>query len=223
MKTISSHSLKAALFSGALLITTASLAQAQRVETTTTTTTAEGTITEFGPQEILINASGSAQPVRYTFSERTTYVDETGAPVSASVIRSGAPATVYYTRVGDALIADKVMVRTRVEPAAVQTTQTDVVTSTGVISDFGPERLVIRSQTSPEPLNYTFSKTTTYVDDLGNPVEVSTVRSGQPVTVQYVRQGNQLVASKVIIKRAAAPAVPVVEEKTTTTRTTVTE
>lgn len=210
---------KTAVFTGALLAVSPASAQTQRVETVTSTTTAEGTITEFGPQEVLINADGG--PARYTFTERTTYVDETGAPVSVSVIKSGLPATVYYTRVGDSLVADKVMVRTRVEPTAAGTTET--TTTTGVITDFGPGRLAVRTQTSPDPLRYSFSKTITYVDELGNPVSMETVRSGLPVTVHYVRQNGEMVASRVVVKTAAAPAVPVVEESTTTTRTTVTE
>lgn len=208
------------LFSGALLAVSPATAQTQRVETVTSTTTAEGTITEFGPREVLINADGG--PARYTFTERTTYVDETGTPVSVSVMKSGLPATVYYTRVGDALVADKVMVRTRVEPAAaVSATQT--TTTTGVITDFGPERLSVRTQTSADPLRYSFSKTITYVDELGNPVSMETVRSGLPVTVHYMRQNGEMVASRVVVKTSTAPAVPVVEEKTTTKRTTVTE
>lgn len=220
MKPTFANIVKTALLTGVLLAVSPASAQAQRVETVTTTTTAEGTITEFGPQEVLINAEGG--PARYTFTEKTTYVDETGAPVSVSIMKSGLPATVYYTRVGDSLVADKVMVRTRVEPAAaVETTQT--TTTTGVITDFGPERLSVRTQTSPDPLRYSFSKTTTYVDEQGNPVSMETVRSGLPVTVHYVRQNGELVASRVVVKTAAVPAVPVVEEKTTTTRTTITE
>lgn len=227
MKTTFAHIVKTAFCTGALLAVIPASAQAQAVGTVTTTTTTattdEGTISAFGPQEVVIHAAGG--PARYAFTERTTYVDETGAPVSATVIRSGLPATVHYTRVGDALVADKVVIRTRMEsPAVVETTQT--TTATGVISEFGPERLSVRTQTSSDPLRYSFSKTTTYVDELGNPVSVETVRSGLPVTVHYVRQGGELVASRVVVKTAAAPAVPavpVVEEKTTTTRTTITE
>ena len=40
-----------------------------------------------------------------------------------------------------------------------------------------------------------------------------------PVTVHYVREGDELIASKVIVRKVALPA-PTVIEKTTTTTTT---
>ncbi|TDU81310.1 hypothetical protein EI77_00613 [Prosthecobacter fusiformis] len=220
MKTIFARILKTALTTGALCVTGITLAQTQTVETVTTATTADGTISEFGPQAVIIRTQSGAQPMRYTFSERTTYVDETGTPVSATVIRSGLPATVHYTRVGDALVADKVVVRTRAQSPAMTET---VTTSSGVISEFGPERLIIRSDSSPTPVRYSSAQTTTYVDEAGNPVAIETVRAGQPVTIQYTQVGENLVASKVIVKTAVVAPVPVIEEKRTTIRTTVTE
>jgi len=80
-------------------------------------------------------------------------------------------------------------------------TVTTVTTSSGTITDFGPERIVVRSETAPQPLTYTYSKTTTYVDEDGNPVSVETVKSGAPVTVQYTKVGDHLVASKVIVRK----------------------
>jgi hypothetical protein len=103
---------------------------------------------------------------------------------------------------------------------------TSVVTSAGTISQFGPEDFVVKSQDSSAPMNYSYSKTTTYVDENGQPVSVETVKSGVPVTVYYTKDGTKLVATKVIVRKAGAivPTVPVptpiVETKTTTTTTT---
>ena len=98
---------------------------------------------------------------------------------------------------------------------------TSSTTSAGTISEFGPETIIIRSETSPEPIRYSYSKTTTYVDETGAPVSIETVKSGLPVTVHYVKVGDRLVASRVIVRRAVVvPAAPVIEEKKTTTTTT---
>jgi len=98
---------------------------------------------------------------------------------------------------------------------------TSTTTSAGTISEFGPETLIIRSETSPQPIRYSYSKTTTYVDETGAPVSLETVKSGLPVTVYYVKDGDRMMASKVIVKRAATvPAAPIIEEKKTTTTTT---
>jgi hypothetical protein len=104
--------------------------------------------------------------------------------------------------------------------SAVSQTTTSV-TSAGTVSEFGPETIQIRSETSPEPVTYSYSKTTTYVDETGAPVSIQTVKSGLPVTVYYVKDGDRMVASKVIVRRATK-VVPAVEEKKTTTTTTTT-
>ncbi|MEP6668572.1 MAG: hypothetical protein ABJF10_05430 [Chthoniobacter sp.] len=101
--------------------------------------------------------------------------------------------------------------------------ETTTTNSAGTISEFGPETIVIRSTAAAEPLRYTYSKTTTYVDENGAPVSMETVKSGLPVTVYYTKVGDRLIASRVIVKRTAAvvvPAAPVIEKKTTTTTTT---
>ena len=222
---------------GALLLTatltTASTTLSQSIEATSTTTTSEGTVSEFGPQGIVIKTAAGTQPVRYISSETTNYVDENGNPVAAAAVASGLPVTVYYTKVGDTLIASKIMVRRApVAPLTVvaipatvisapvttlETTQT--TTSAGTISEFGPEQIIINTASSPDPLRYTYGKTTTYVDENGTPVAVSTMKSGLPVTVYYTKVGNTLVANKVIVRKAVVIPVPVIETKTTTTTT----
>lgn len=96
------------------------------------------------------------------------------------------------------------------EPAGATTTTT---TSAGTISDFSPDTIVIRSEGSPDPVRYSYTKSTTYVDEAGAPVSMETVRSGLPVTVHYVRDGDRLVASRVVVRRHVAAVAPVVVEK----------
>jgi hypothetical protein len=90
---------------------------------------------------------------------------------------------------------------------AVEEKTTTVTTSSGTISDFGGDRLIIRSETAPAPITYSYSKTTTYVDEAGNPVSIETVKSGLPVTVHYVKDGDRLVASKVIVRKTVKTEV----------------
>ncbi|HBJ87532.1 MAG TPA: hypothetical protein DDZ88_27480 [Verrucomicrobiales bacterium] len=217
------------LFTSTLLI--ASTAPAQRIEATSTVTTSEGTISEFGPQAVVIKTEAGAQPIRYISSETTNYVDENGNPVTIATLKSGLPVTVFYTKVGDTLLATKVMVRTGAAPVRTATTTqvvipaatTQVVTPmAGVITEFGPENILIKTESSPNPLRYTYGKTTTYVDENGAPVTVETIKSGLPVTVYYTKVGDTLIANKVVVRRSVAVPSPVIEEKTTTTTTTTT-
>jgi len=119
------------------------------------------------------------------------------------------------------LVTGLVLTSAAVAQTVVQETTT--TNSAGTISEFSPETIVIRSETSPEPLRYSYSKTTTYVDETGAPVTLETVKSGLPVTVYYTKVGDRLVANRVVVRRTTvvAPVAPaVVEKKTTTTTTT---
>lgn len=208
---------KALLFTAAL--STTGLSHAQNIEATTTTTTSEGTVSEFGPQGIIIKTTTGTQPVRYISSETTNYVDENGNAVSAKLVTSGLPVTVFYTKVGDTLIASKIMVRASLATPDLNTNQTTTM-AVGTISEFGPKQIVLRSRSSREPLFYTYSKTTTYVDENGMPVSIETVKSGLPVTVYYTKTGDTFAANKVVVKKAVVVPIPAVETKKTTTTTT---
>lgn len=81
------------------------------------------------------------------------------------------------------------------------TTTTTTTTSMGTISQFGPETIVLKSTTSTEPVSYSYTKTTTYVDESGKPVSVETVKSGLPVTIYYDKSGNKMVATKVVVRK----------------------
>lgn len=91
--------------------------------------------------------------------------------------------------------------------------QATTITSAGTISQFSPDSIVVKTENSAEPVHYTYSKTTTYVDENGNPVSMETVKSGLPVTVYYVKDGDNLVASKVIVRRAVVVAPATTTDK----------
>jgi len=198
-----------------------SVALARDVTETTTTTTTTGTISEFGPGTIVVRSETAPEPMRYSYSKTTTYTDETGAPVSIETVKSGLPVTVYYTRDGDRMVANRVIVRRGTIPEGGVVEARTSTTTLGTVSEFGPDTIVIRSQTSPDPIRYGYTKRTTYVDETGAPVSMETVRSGLPVTVYYSKDGDRMMATKVIVRRAPEAGAPgaVIERKTTTTTT----
>ena len=73
--------------------------------------------------------------------------------------------------------------------------------SVGTISDFSPDRIVVRTETNTTPITYSSTKSTTYVNELGQPVARETVRTGLPVTVYYTHDGDRMVANKVMVRR----------------------
>jgi len=102
-------------------------------------------------------------------------------------------------------------IEVRAQEAVVRTTTTRNI---GTVTEFGPEGMVIHSDTATAPLHYGFTKTTTYVDEDGRPVTVEQVRTGTPVTVEYSHVGDRLIANRVIVQRALTPQGTVIEKKT---------
>lgn len=217
---------------------------ADRVVTETRQTTTRGTISAFEPNSIIIKSESAPDPVTYSFSKTTRYVDESGQVVARETIRPGMPATVHYVREGDRMIADRVVVGkttttttltepgrepTRKEAKALKdaakhperearraaekgkpfppvdpsvsksTTTTTTTNSDGTVSSFAADHFVMR--TGDQPVTYRYSKTTQYVDDEGAPVSVEIVKSGVPVTVSYVREGDGFIAQRVIVHK----------------------
>ena len=79
---------------------------------------------------------------------------------------------------------------------------TTTTTSSGTISQFGPGTIVAKTTTSADPVSYSYTKTTTYVDETGKPVSIETVKTGLPVTIYYDKSGNKMVATKVVVTKA---------------------
>ena len=88
------------------------------------------------------------------------------------------------------------------------TTATTATTSDGTVSQFSPDTIVVSSTTSAAPVSYSYSKTSTYVDENGNPVSSETVKSGAPVTVYYTQDGDKMVATKVIVRKTTTTTTP---------------
>ena len=107
-------------------------------------------------------------------------------------------------------------------------TAADTVVSTtttmGDITEFSPDTIVVRTESAPQPIRYSYTKTTTYVDEAGAPVSLETVKSGLPVTVYYVKEGDRMIANKVVVrKKVTTTTGDAIEKKTTTTTTTTTD
>ena len=105
------------------------------------------------------------------------------------------------------------------DPASVQAVTT---TSAGTISEFSPTQSSSRRKAPPNrSITPTASPRLTWMK-VAIPFQIETVKSGLPVTVYYVKDGDNLVASKVDCpgRAVVTPAINVQESKTTTTTTT---
>jgi hypothetical protein len=118
--------------------------------------------------------------------------------------------------IGTLLTANTVLAQTSV-------ITTSPITSMGTISEFNPQTIIVKTETGTSPVSYSYSKTTTYVDEAGNPVSMTTVKSGLPVTVYYTKSGDTMTATKVIVRKAVMVPGGTLEERKTTTTTTETK
>ncbi|MBA3005512.1 MAG: hypothetical protein FP810_02770 [Desulfocapsa sp.] len=82
---------------------------------------------------------------------------------------------------------------------------------------------MIRSETSTTPMHYSYTESTTYVDETGAPVSIETVTSGLPVTVYYTLEGDRMIANKVVVRKTTTKTIetPTVQERTETTTKTI--
>jgi hypothetical protein len=111
--------------------------------------------------------------------------------------------------------------------AAETVTTSKTTTYSGVVSEVNPSSstIILKSESSPTPVTYTYSKETAFVDSQGNVVTYETIRNS-PVTVEYTTEGDQMVVRRVVQTAPVAvvpsapavvvPAAPVLREKTTT-------
>ena len=96
------------------------------------------------------------------------------------------------------------------------TTASSTTTSTGTIAAYSPgsDYITFRSTTDTAPVKYYYTKNTTILDPEGRTVEWSAIRPDLPATVYYVKEGDRVVARKIVLSQ------PVIQKKETTTTTT---
>src|SRR5882724_1614138 len=106
---------------------------------------------------------------------------------------------------------------------------TTVTTTNGAFTEYvpGSETMVVRSETGTSPLRYSVTKQTTIVDETGAPVAIERISPGSQLSIQYTGSGDRLVASRVVVRRAATSTttvtnVPAVTGEQTNTTTTTT-
>ncbi len=130
-----------------------------------------------------------------TTKETTATTGTTGAGVSATTTTSGTTGV-----------------------SASTTTSTSTLDGSGTIATFTPgESFTVRTESSTSPVTYYTSKDVTVVDPTGAAVDVKYLRADVPVKYTYVKQGDRMVVSKIIVQK---PLAEITKETTTTTTTT---
>jgi hypothetical protein len=97
------------------------------------------------------------------------------------------------------------------------TTESSTTTATGTITTYTPgtDYITFRAGTTGTPVQYYYTRDTAILDPEGHVVTWSAVRPDLPATVYYVREGDRMIARKIVLSKPA-----VIEKKETTTTTT---
>ena len=100
-----------------------------------------------------------------------------------------------------ALAQDTSTTTTTTAGAAGATITTAATTSMGTISAVTPEMFTVRTESSTSPINYYYSRSTTVVDPEGKTVEISALRPEMPATFYYMKEGDRMVVTNVMLTR----------------------
>src|SRR5713226_4877779 len=113
--------------------------------------------------------------------------------------------------------AQETTTTTTTNPVTGATTES-TVTSTGTIAAYTPssDYIMFRSTTDTAPVRYYYTKSTTILDPEGRTVTWSAIRPDLPATFYYVKEGDRMIVSKIVLTQPAATY----EKKETTTTTT---
>lgn len=111
--------------------TTTSAGGAVSTSTSTSSLDGTGTITTYSPgtDYISVRTTSSEAPVKYYTSKTTTVVDQTGAPVDMSLLRSDLPVKYTYVKEGDRMVVSKITVQKPVAEIKKETTTTTTTTT----------------------------------------------------------------------------------------------
>ena len=96
-----------------------------------------------------------------------------------------------------------------------KTTTTQPMEVAGTIAELSPETVVVHTERDTAPVRFSFSKMTRFVDDQGNAATRDSIKSGAPVTLRYVQEGDRMIVDRVIVH--TGPQAVTTETTTTTT------
>ena len=136
----------------------------------------------------------------------------------------GAAALIALTSAGQAQTTTTTV--TTGAPTVAERSTTTVVR--GRVGTVSPDLMMMDHSAGTEPVSYVTSSRTVYVDSTGATVPLTSIRAGDPVSVEYAREGERYIANRVVVdRRVVTDPAPVVESRTIVTdpapRTTIVE
>ena len=187
MKTISTLHHASLALAAAVALAAPAFAQQTTVTTTgggtsavvSTTTTRVGRLGTITPDLMVMETASGTEPLRYSRTTRTVFVDETGAVVPAEAVSAGVPVTIHYSKDADRFVAERVVVQrqavvppstttvvqpapTVVQPAPTVVTPVPIVEEKTIVKQPAP---VVKKQSTTTTTTTTPAKVRKKADD----------------------------------------------------------
>jgi hypothetical protein len=162
------------------------------------------------------------------------FVDEVDKTVPWDQMRAGLPVTVNYTMLGEKMLATKVIVSRKMIDGGKGSSPSDEAgrkrdqlaeakkrkdaenaarakvspsSGGGVIMGF-EQVIAVRPSGSSDVVQYVVNNSTHYVDTAGQPVALNLVRTGVPVSIQFVEDSGRKIATQFVIQRTTGGSEP---------------
>lgn len=182
-------------------------------------------------KKLMLRTKLAKEPIGFSYNSATKYIDLDGKPFDPSLLKPEVPVTVDFVENGNELVASTILVqrvqavlpgggvtltmRETRKPGGVmleESQKTTTIVHSGTVRTFDPEYLIVQEEGQAHPVRYQYSKTTTWVNEAGEPVAADLVKAGLPVRVKHSRRGDAFFADQVVIVTATPAPAPAIKE-----------
>ncbi|MES2707393.1 MAG: hypothetical protein V4726_12420 [Verrucomicrobiota bacterium] len=196
-------------------------------------TSVEGVITRIDSEtnKVMVRTKKAKEPIGFVINPSTKFTDLDGKPVATSLLVNGTPVTLFYAEDRNTLVAADLQVqriqvplpdgtttltmRETLKPGGktvAETTTTRATTVNGVLTTSESGKISVTVAGTPTPVVYAADSATVVLDAAGQPVAVTKLDPGTPLSIAYVKEGDRLLAREITVTTtttAPIPAVPV--------------
>lgn len=177
--------------------------------------------------QLMLRTKLGKEPIGFTVNSATKIIDLDGKPVDPVLLKPEVPVELDFAEDGNKLIATRVIVqrvqvpvpgagmtlsnRETLKPGGKVVAETSRQTTTTTINTGALQKLddgfiTIKESGVETPVRYQVSKSTAWVNAVGEPTTPGVIKAGHPIKVTFSKNGDVLVAEQIAILEPAAPA-----------------
>ena len=155
------------------------------------------------PREIATYTTGSSRTLRFFLMPAVTGKDRNKPKGKSNMKKLLIPGVAAIALLCAMPLHAQTVVRETTTTAAAEPAEI-----AGTVTEFAPDTVILQQKEIAAPVRYSFAKTVEYVDEAGNPVTREVVKTGVPVTVRYIKEGDRMLVNRVIVHKTAVVQPP---------------